>query len=87
MNEPSFQNYAMPLVRRVFPSMLDIRTIKNHKGYISFNSGIIQKPERTIGLDDKISGLSITGVAPLSQPLGLAYALRWKYDEGSLNEQ
>ena len=43
-----YQNYAMPLVRRMFPELL---------------------------------AMNVTSVQPLTQPFGLAYALRFRYDE------
>lgn len=44
----TYQNYAMPLVRRMFPELL---------------------------------AMNVTSVQPLSQPYGLAFALRFRYDE------
>lgn len=44
----SYQNYALPLVRRMFPELL---------------------------------AMNVTSVQPLTQPMGLAFALRFRYDE------
>lgn len=48
----TYQNYAMPLVRRMFPELL---------------------------------AMNVTSVQPLTQPYGLAFALRFRYDECGVN--
>ena len=75
-----FQNYAMPLVRRVFPSLYGGMSLKEHKGFVTFKKGNVQKPEITIGVYVSSLEQRVVGVQPLSQPIGLAYALRWSYD-------
>ena len=96
MNNANFQNYSMPLVRRVFPGSPEWKPSPFNKtreaklgikldGLCGWKAEPKQEQNKIILKIEKadITGLfahKVVGVQALSSPVGLAYAMRYAYD-------
>lgn len=76
----TFQSYALPLVRRVFPSLMAFGNSRTAHGNINLHDVSIDPRELKIERINEGTSIGITSVAPLSAPVGLAYAMRYRYD-------